>query len=53
MGYYGTFILAILLIIIILSLHSVRRAVQAQHETLRGIRNRITPTDLRVIDDDI
>ncbi len=48
----GFFVLSILLIVVIISLHSVRRAIQAQHETLKGIRNRITPTDLRMIDDD-
>ena len=47
-----TILISILPIVIIVSLHSVRRAIQAQHETLKGIRNRITPTDLRMIDDE-
>lgn len=46
----GHFITAILLVVVIISLHSVRRAIQAQHETLKSIRNRIDPNDFKVIE---
>jgi uncharacterized protein YoxC len=39
---FGVWI-TILLVAIIISLHSVRRAIQAQHETLKSIRNLIDP----------
>ena len=44
-----TFITIVLLILVIISLHSVRRAIQAQHETLKSIRNRIDPSEFKVI----
>ena len=43
-------VLIFLMIVLIVTVHGVRRAIETQHETLKSIRNRVDPAEFKVIE---